>query len=382
MGPDTMQLNYTDVQQLLKAPSESARQALVTKVAVAFRQGNFSDTEAAIAADIFRLILKDAEQKVRATLAEHLTGSPNAPHDVVLRLANDEANDVASRVLEHSQVLTEEDLISLIKSTRQVMRLSAVARRSHVTARMSDTLLEVGQEAALEDLFRNQGAKFNAQGLEQHWDMISAHGSLLDALARHGGLPLTIAEKMFSVVSEELKRHISRNYKFRSPIVQKAANDAREWELLGILPLSDMPNPDEDERVEDLVDQLHATARLTHSLLIRSLCTGCLNLFEAGVARLAGVPRANARILIMGGPIGFHAIYKTANMPEGFVDAVEKLLNIALELSGYGYAKPEDFRKRVVEQVYIQGYQHSVDNMPYLLSIIGGKLSGAPAGTH
>lgn len=371
-----MQLTFMDVHQLIKNPSGVPRAALAAKVAGAYHAGEFNQKEAAIAGEIFRLLLKDTERDVRETLAEHLYNCPTVPHDVIFKLACDEETDIAARVLEYSMLLTEEDLLSIIKSTQEVLRLSAIARRADVSERVSDSLLDTHQVAVLNELFHNTNAAFNEQGLAKNWGLITSHSSLLEALAKHGGLPLTIAEKLLNVVSGEMKRRMMRQYKIYAPAVHKAAADAREWELLGIVPIASMLHPDDDERVEDLVDQLHDTGRLSHSLLVRALCMGCVHLFEAGIARLANVPRVNARILLMGGPNGFHAIYQASGMPDGFAEAVEKLLIIALELSEYGHAKPEDFRKRVFERVYIEGYQRTVENMPYLLSIIDGKLSG------
>lgn len=370
-----MQLTAMDIHQLIKNPSGIALDTLASKVVVAFSSGNFNLNESAIAADIFRLLLKDAEKSVRLTLAEHLYNNVDAPHDVVFKLACDET-DVAERILQHSLVLTDDDLISIVESTKEVLNLCAIARRSRVSERLSDALIDTHQEIVLKDLFENKGAILSEGGLTKAWSMIAANTSLLETLVNRGGLPLTVAEKIFSSVSGELKNHISREYKLSPSLVQKASLDAREWELLGIMPMGDILHPNADEGIEDLVEQLYATGRLTHSLVIRALCMGCLNLFEATMARMADIPRSNARILLMGGSEGFRALYKTANMPDGFVDAVEALLSITHEITEYGHTKPKDFRKEVIESIFVGGYNHSVDGMGYLLSIIDGKISG------
>jgi hypothetical protein len=140
------------------------------------------------------------------------------------------------------------------------------------------------------------------------------------------------------------------------------------------MPIGEFARPDEDYNVEELVDTLADGEGLTHSLVIRSLCMGCLNLFETGMARMADIPRSNARILLMGGHNGFIALYKAAYMPDVFAEAVEKLLEIALEITDYGCSKPEDFRKQVIEKIFIGGHHHKIEGMGYLLSIIDGKI--------
>jgi uncharacterized protein (DUF2336 family) len=370
-----MQLTAMDIKQLIKNPSSVALDTLAERVVIAFAAGDFNLNESSIASDIFRLLLKDAEKSMRATLAEHLYDSPNAPHDVIFKLACDEA-DISARILQYSPVLTDDDLVVIVSKTAELLNLCAIAQRDNLSEKVTDALLDTRQEAVLSSLFNNKGARLGKNGLERAWGVISSNNSLLEVLARRGGLPFSIVEKIFLAVSDELKNHIANEYKFSSPIVQRSAIDTREWELLGIMPVGNIPHPDDDRRIEELVEHLYKSERLTYSLIIRALCMGYLNLFEMSLAKMADIPRPNARILIMGGSEGFHALYNAAGMPEGFADAVEKLLNIAHKISDYGYSKPHDFRKLLVENIYVKGYHRSVDGMGYLLSIIDGKISG------
>jgi len=375
-----MALTTMDVKKLTHEPSAEIRGMLAAKIAVDFSSSHFTEVESAIAADIFRILLKDTDKVVRKNLAQHLSSCDNAPHDIILKLAQDEA-DIASSVLEHSTVLTDDDLMEIVKSTKEVLKLCAVARRSKVSEPVSDILLGTWNEEVLHDLFQNKGAALSEKSRMQTWNVVSSSRSLLETLVHRGDLPLTVAEKIYVVVTDELKGQLVKKYKFASPQAQKLSSDAREWEMLGIVPANGSISPQNDEQVEDLIDQLYMGGRLTHSFLIRALCVGSLSVFEAGLARLAGVPRVNARILLMdGGALGFQGIYKEAAMPEGFAEAVNTLLRISLEETEYGRTKESDFRKRVIDRVYSEGYHNSIDNMGYMLSIIGGKL--APANAH
>ncbi len=62
-------------------------------------------------------------------------------------------------------------------------------------------------------------------------------------------------------------------------------------------------------------------------------------------------------------------------MPEGFYDAIRVLLKISLELTQYGRIRREDFRRSVVERIRIEGHDHTVENMQYLMTIIGGQIA-------
>jgi uncharacterized protein (DUF2336 family) len=370
-----MNITSMDVKKLIQEPSGKVRSVLASKLANDYNAGRFSKAEAEIANDIFRLLLKDVEKQVRKTLSEQLSQSSTVPHDIVMKLAQDEP-EVAEHVLEYSTVLTDDDLISLIHSTKEIIKLCAIARRSDVSERVSDSLIETKNYSVLGALFKNKSSNLSEKGLLSAWHEIAENHSLLETLVHRGGLPLTVAEKLYHIVTDDMKQQLTRHYKLNIPLAQKAASDAREWEMLGIIPGEGALEPGNEDEVEDLVDQLFMGGRLTHSLLIRALCVGSLSVFEAGIARLAGVPRVNARILLMdSGILGFKAIYKAASMPEGFAEAVHTLLRISLEETDFGLQKRFDFRKRVIDRIYVEGHHRTVENMGYLLSIIGGKLA-------
>ena len=364
-----------DVRKLMQEPSGKARGLLAGKIAADYRAGGFSASEMAIANDIFRILLKDIEKRVRQSIAEQLCHSPNVPKDIIERIVSDDV-DVAVYALEFSRVLGDDDLLRIVTGSEEVARLRAIARRENLSAPVSTGLAETQNLSVLTDLFANKTAIITDNAILSVWPQIAEHESLAQILIERGSLSLTVVEKMLSIVSDEMKNRLVKEYKISAPMATKTAVDAREWEMLGFVAANSNLNPDDDEQVEDLVGQLSLTGRLTHSLLIRALCMGSTALFEVGLAHLAGVPRVNARILLTdAGSLGFGSLYHRANMPEGFEDGIRVLLHISLEESDYGYNKPDDFRKIVTDRIYREGYHRSIDNMEYLLSIIGGKIA-------
>lgn len=373
-----MHVKAADVKKLANDPSAAVREQLAAKIATDYRTGHFTNVEQTIANDIFRILLKDVEIRIRQALAQQLAHCPQTPHDIILKLARDRT-EVAAPVLEHSTVLTEEDLTALVKSTREVVKLCAIARRDTVSESLSESLMETREALVMQELFSNKGAAIAEKTFDKSWEAIAAAPSLLEILVNRGGLPLTIAEKMYQAVGDEMKQHLAKQYKMNKPYVGKAMSDVKEWEMLGLAP-ADSKTTDNDTRIEDLIDDLHAKGHLTQSLMIRALCVGNLGMFETGIARLARVPRANARILLLDkNGKGLEAIYREAHMPDGFLEAVKILLKITLEETDYGQARPNDFRKRVIERIHVGQYQHTVDNMDYLLSVIGGKINATAA---
>ncbi len=377
-----MNVTNLDIKILAQQPSGPARAVLASKLGKDYRQGSFTSLgELELVNDIFRMLMKDAETSVRRALADELAYCDDAPRDVIIALTKDE-NSIALPVLKYSPVLTEEDLLTLVASTQEVARWVAIAQRETVPEKLTESLMNTGHRLVMKEVVANAGSQLSEKTLESHWASVCKDQSMLEVMVARGNLPLTIAEKLFHTVSEELKQKLATEYKFNTPSLRSAVCNVREWQMLGIVPAQTGLDPRDDVHIDELVNDMHAQGRLSYSLLMRALCTGNVQLFEAGIAKLAGVPRVNARILLMDrGPLGFEAIYKAANMPEGFMEALETLLRISFEETEFGRIRRDDFRKRVVERIYQKQYHRTVENMDYVLSIIGGKIA-ASASVH
>lgn len=366
MSGENLQLTQEDVQRLLHDPSVDVRADLVRKTSFHLDSGGFNAKEAQLAIEIFRLLARDAELRVRQALAENLKASSMLPHDIALQLAKD-VDEVSLPVIEYSYVLTEEDLVDLVESTTNAMQHIAIARRENVSSKLSDALVETQNPDVIKTLVANQGAVISEQGLNTILAGFGSDRSIQETLIQRGGMPLAMAEKMISMVSEDLQQRLIYKYHLPKTIAMDAAEQVRESALINML------TPDHGEmNIEELVEKLHKDGRLSSSLIVRSLCSGDLRFFESALAKLAGIPVHNARKLIMDpGPLGFRALYESAQMPEGFFQAVKTFLRIALEETEGGKLYHEDYQKRMLRRIQGEGHDKHIENMPYLISIIG-----------
>lgn len=372
-----MTLSHMDIKELMQDPSPEKRAEVAGKVVTLYHDETIKGREKDVALEIMHILARDIEVAVRRAVALSLVDSITVPHELVWKLANDVA-DVASPILQHSTLLTEDDLINIVASTREVVKLVHIAKRDSISVSLSDALMECGEQKAVHTLLLNDGASISEASLIKQWDSLTAAPTLVDALVHRGGLPVGIAEKLFSLVSDELKRHLAKAYKLPITLVEDNIEDIREWTTLGMLMPEDEQNGLQEEDLEAFVAQLYRNNHLTYSMVIRSLCTGDLAFFEAAMARLAGVPRANARILMFdSGPLGFRAFYEKANMPPAFFEAIRSLLKLTLEITTHGRIKREDFRRRVVDRIYQEKLHETVENMQYLLTVMGGQFAAS-----
>ncbi|MCE3005974.1 MAG: DUF2336 domain-containing protein [Rickettsiales bacterium] len=367
---ETVHLTPEDIQQLVKEPSANMRSRIAEKVAAGYNSGLFNETEHLLALEIFRLLLRDTEVRVRRAVAESLKHSLSVPHDIIFHLAND-VPDVATHVLQHSFVLTEEDLIAIVQATREVPKLKAIAKRESLSKSLTHALVETRAPAVLKEVVSNRNAALAETTLEMILEEFSREHDVLEELVYRGGLPYAFAEKLFSKVSDNLKKTLTRRYRLSLHVVEEATEMARETATLQFL----APWMSQQE-ISRLVDQMYRGKRLTHSIVLRSLCIGDLRFFETALAKLVGIPVANARILIIDpGPLGFKALYDSAQLPEAFYPAVKLMLRLALEETQYGTYRATNFGQRMVERIASGGFDKSVEHMDTLMSMIGRGMS-------
>lgn len=365
-----MSISHSDIDILIRERSPRARSEIAAKIAGDFNAGLFAPAEKAIAYDIFRLLLKDVEVKVRRVLAENLHSNLGVPHDIIMRLASDVA-DVAIPVLEHSYVLSEDDLVEIIRSTRAAAKLEAIARRASISGMVSGALMDTRITSVVVTLFGNSCASLPEEKVIEALHDMQYDPALLDTLVRRGNLPLTLVEKLFDHVTDELKAMLAAEYNLSSHVADTALDGAREWATLSMI-----THETDVEDVAALVAQMYATGRLTHSVVLKSLCMGDMRFFEHAMAKLADVPIFNASLLLLDpGGLGFKAMYEAAKMPEGFFDAVCVLHRIALEETGYGRYHQDDFKRRIIQRIIREGHDRNIEHMAYLISLIGHNPS-------
>lgn len=363
-----MRVSKEDLEKLQQNPSVTVRAEITQKVASGYREGQYSPAERELAQEIFRLLARDAEVTVRKALGEQLAHSMELPHDIALKLAQD-VEAVSVPFLESSFALSEEDLIEITRSTEQLALLNAIARRQSISADLSSALLCKPHTEVMRTLLQNKSAHISEPDLLDllHEKEVTGDESLLESLIDRGGLSITVAEKLFSLVSNTLKKQLTETYHLSFHVAEDAARDAREMATLGlVVPASRKMD------IDKLVDQLHKKKRLTFSLILRALCRGDLRFFEASMAKLANIPTINARILILDpGGLGYYSLYESTPMPAGMKEAVKRVVDIILELTSWGRYTRRDVREQLIGKLRGTPNVSSIENMDYLISLIG-----------
>ena len=360
-------ISRSDVEKLLKNPCDQVRAETAEKIANSFANKEFSPEEKKIAEKIFSEMANDAAQLVRKALSESLQYSVDLPHDVAKKLADD-IEDVALPILKNSQVLTDEDLVEIVKSSDSTKQV-AIAQREGVSSHVSEALIETDNKEVVQNVIKNNTANISENSFQHVFDKFSQDQDIQGQLVKRKTLPLSVTDKLISVVSDSLKKQLVDKHNVTSKIVDDVIRNTRERAIVALT------NCDNLEDVEQLVKHLVRDKRLSASILLRALCMGYLNFFEMGLAELGKVPVKNVRILIHDSSgEGLRSVMKKAKISDGLFSYFRIALSVIQETVQEGiWDDFERYHEVVIERFLTQiGDQTSfgAENIDYLL----GKL--------
>jgi len=306
---------------------------------------------------------------VRRALSESLRSARHLPHDVALRLAND-VEAVALPILTDSPVITEDDLVELVRrgSTRTQ---EAIASRNDVSEPLANTLVNEGSESAVAALMGNHQARIAAGSLDAALDRFAASDKVKASMVHRASLPAAIAERLVVMVSDRLQSYLVSHHELPVSLATDVVLQSRERATLHFSLGSS------EQELEKMVRQMHRNQRLTPLLVLRSLCLGDMAFFEMAMAVMAKVSVTNARILIHdAGPNGLASLYDKAGMPARLLPAVRVAVAVisGTEFDG-GERDLERHRSRVITRILTQFEDLPQEDLDYLLQKLGDVVS-------
>lgn len=239
------------------------------------------------------LLMDDPSPKVRLSLSEALSLSPQAPIHIVVGLAADQP-DVAAPVLARSPLLSDGDLVDrvAIGNTRvQVL----IASRPKVSMAVSAAIAEVGSLEACQELVGNGAARIAGLSYRRIIERHGHHAAMRAALAADRRLPPDCRHLLVVRTGEALSEAPLVRALMGIDRAQKLTREACTRASICLI--------DRIDKVEypALVEHLRLRGDLTHSFLVRSVALGKTDFFAAALSILTGQSGARVRALLAGG---------------------------------------------------------------------------------
>ena len=253
--------------ELAHETSSERRRELLREITEVFLDdpSSYNSTESQYFGEIMGKVAYDLERQVREELAAKLAAEAAAPPDLIKRLAGDEI-EVARPVITESPVLQESDLIDIAESQGQE-HLMAMTERTDIGERLSDVIVDKGDDRVVEGLVRNETAQIGRNTMEKVVARAESSEALQEPLVDRPDLPADLMKDMLAFVTEDIKNKILEQ--------TNAVNSEKLDELLG----------DVGSKLENQAEMRNSGKSKPEMLIATLLATGQLN--EAKLVELA-----------------------------------------------------------------------------------------------
>ena len=280
--------------ELAKEPSSEKRRELLRGVTDIFldEPNRFQPKEKGHLDHIMTQVASEMERKVRAELAHRLADVPNAPINLLVDLANDDI-EVARPVLERSTALGDLHLSQII-AKHKTSHLAAIAGRQEVSERLSEALVESGDEIVLSALVQNDGAQINRVTMSKVVEKAEQVESLHAPLLNRSDMPADLMHDMFWYVSSQLRERILSKAQDLDPAIVDELLAASETNVVSSVQ-SEKPRLSQAQR---FINRKVDNRELNEALLVQLIRENLLPELICAFARLADIDERTAKRIL------------------------------------------------------------------------------------
>lgn len=281
--------------------------------------GHYSGEQVGVYDEVLQLLIAKVDTAARATLARRIADIQQGPRDTVRALALDMSIDVAEPILVTSNQLDDDFLLHCI-AIRGQGHMLAIATRNSVSERVSDQLIQRGDQEVLGAIANNPGAQISEPSFSILMEKSAGNEWLSECIGRRVDIPDHHLRELVTRASETVRQRL-------------IGDDPKRQHLLDdILPAGPTAAAAAAEAKDYRTAELVVRSQpLTEAVITDFAKKRMLDEVVVAVAQLANLPFPETERLLMGtwlSPvavifkgIGFHlssltAIYQ-ARLPSG-----------------------------------------------------------------
>jgi uncharacterized protein (DUF2336 family) len=248
---------------------------------------NLKETHVTVFDEVILRLARDLEFKARVELSERLADVSNAPLKVVRELAFDQDIQVAGPVLERSSRLDEDDLVAIAHDRGQD-HLFALSRRATLSERVTDILVDRGDQRVVRSVADNDGARFSERGFSQLMTRAREDSTLQNILKARRDIPPRQLQELVAIAREKVRETLRDEYaeapdEVFDTAVDEAALAAAETMQTNVL-INDF------DAATAIVRQKARSGGLVEDDVVDWIKTGQMEEAIAAMAHLAGIP--------------------------------------------------------------------------------------------
>lgn len=230
----------------------------------------------------------DTAVRVRAVIADCVKAMPDAPHGLILKLAQDTALPVSEPIIRLSPLLTDEDLLALLVAPSHLATATLVASRPGLSATVADAVAAQAESAAICALLSNRSAAIREATLEALVRRAEPHPDWHGPLVQRPALTASAVLALSGFVTAQLIEALARRANLDPAVTAELRH--RVATRLGPDPAV-MPSATDDALIGE-VRELDAIGMLSEATLTDAARAGDQRRVAVVLAVASGLPLA------------------------------------------------------------------------------------------
>jgi uncharacterized protein (DUF2336 family) len=203
---------FVELEATLTNGSGSQRFTILRRMTDLFLAGSdrYTDEHIAIFDELIGRLIETIERQALIELSGRLAPVDRAPINVIGHLSRDDDIEISGPILEHSNVLTDIELVEIAKTKSQA-HLSAIAGRKRIGEPVTDVLIDRGNSEVAHKVTANTGARFSRFGLARAVRRAETDEPLAVAVANRIDLPPELLDVLVRKATTAVRERLLAN---------------------------------------------------------------------------------------------------------------------------------------------------------------------------
>lgn len=334
------------IRRALQGQTAESRANAVQKICRDIRSIDMTEAERAFATKLMERICLDVSDLVRRALAVTLQSSQSLPRHIALSLIED-IDSIAVPILASSPVLTDNDLVSVLKS-KAADKIRAIAQRKTLSLHISHAIVSFGDGIATARVAANDGAMISPETAQVIADLYADDDLIREAaLSRHDMPPAVIA-KLIERSTDKISSNLISYPGMTDQRADKIARDTQERAQSYVIG-EGWP----EDRLQAYARSLDKSGKLTPRMILRSAGRGDLRFVTAALSILAGQSMEKTRLMVLSSTgLGVKAVALRARFTVPQIEILTACIQAYLSVESENRAQtPAKFQLIVAERI-------------------------------
>lgn len=280
------------IRQALQGQTAESRANAVQKIGRDIRSIDLNESERAFATKLMDRICLDVSALVRRALSVTLQSSQNLPRHIALALIED-IDSIAVPILSSSPVLTDDDLVEVLKS-KAADKIRAIAQRKTLSFHISQAIVSFGDGAATARLAANDGAMISSETAVMIANLYADDDLIREAALSRHDMPPGVIAKLIDYSADKIDANLKTYEGLSDGRAASISRDTRERAQSYVIG-EGWP----EDRLRDYARSLDKSGKLTPRMVLRSAGRGDLRFVTAALSILAGQSLEKTRLMVL-----------------------------------------------------------------------------------